>query len=357
MHSEMRAVRFVGRRLGMVSALAWVAVSLAVFGPVAAAAQGPTAEAIIKRGKLLCSGATANSPGFAMVDKSGQWKGMDVDICRAIAVALLGDDSKMTLVPVSFVQRFPALQSGDIDVIVKNTAVNLTRSTDLGLSASVPYFYTGVGVMVHKDLGVQRATDLDNPTVCVSSGTTLEKEAADFFGSHHKQYKLLSFENPNERDQAYAARRCDAVVNGFVQLAAIRAFSTPKAEDNVILPDVLSKEVDSAFVRRGDEQFLNIVNWTIYALIEAEELGLTSANVESRRNDPDPQVRQLLGTIPGVGKKLGLRESWALDVIRTVGNYGEIYNRNLGADSALKLDRGPNRLWNKGGLLFSPPFD
>jgi general L-amino acid transport system substrate-binding protein len=325
--------------------------------PAHAQAPGPTAEAIQKRGKLLCSGATANSPGFAMADPNGQWKGMDVDICRAIAIAILGDDSKLTLVPVSFVQRFPALQSGDIDVIVKNTALNLTRSTDLGLAYSWPYFYTGVGIMAYKDLGATKGADLDGATICVSSGTTLEKATADFFKSHGKKYRILSFENTNERDQAYIARRCDAIVNGFVQLAAIKAFSVPKPDDHVILPDVLTKEADSAFVRRGDELFLNIVNWTLFALYEAEELGITSANVDQRMSDPDPRVGRLLGTIPGVGKKLGLRETWVQDVIKRVGNYGEIYDRNLGAGSPLKLDRGYNRLWDKGGLMFSPPFD
>jgi general L-amino acid transport system substrate-binding protein len=282
---------------------------------------------------------------------------MDVDICRALAVAILGDDSKMTLVPVSFVQRFPALQSGDIDVIAKNTAWTLTRNTELGLEFSTPYFYTGVGILVYRSLGVSHGADLDGATVCVSSGTTLEKATADFFQKNKKAYKLLSFENGNERDQAYLAHRCDAIVNGFVQLAAIKAFSAPKPDEHVILPDFLGKEADGVLVRRGDEVFLNVVNWTIFALLEAEELGITAANVEARKSDADPRVQRLLGVTPGVGKKLGLRESWAYDVIKKVGNYGEIYDRNLGKDSALKLDRAYNRLWNQGGLMFSPPFD
>jgi general L-amino acid transport system substrate-binding protein len=328
-----------------------------LIGAGATSAQSPTLDAITKRGELLCSGATVNSPGFAVVDAKGDWKGLDIDICRALAVAILGDDKKLKLVPVSFVQRFPALQSSQIDVIAKNTAMNLTRTTDLGFMFSAPYLFTGNGIMVYKSLGVTKGTDLDGATICTTAGTTLEKATADFFTKNNKKYKLLTFENGNERDQAYLAKRCDAMVNGFEQLAAVRAFAAPNAADHVILPDALGKEVQGVVVRQGDDKFLNVVNWTIYALIEAEELGITSANVESKKSDPDPRVQKLLGITPGVGKKLGLRETWAYEVIKTVGNYGEIYNRNLGADSSLKLERRYNKPWNQGGIMYSPPFD
>ena len=320
-------------------------------------AQSPTLDAITKRGELLCSGATVNSPGFAVVDSKGEWSGLDVDICRALAVAILGDEKKVKLVPVDFVQRFPALQTGTIDVIAKNTAWNLTRNTELGLMFSTPYLYTGNGIMVYKSLGVTKGTDLDGATICTSAGTTLEKATADFFTKNNKKYKLLTFQNGNERDQAYFAHRCDAIVNGFEQLAAIRAFSAQNAGDHVILPDFLGKEIQGAVVRQGDDRFLNVVNWTIFALIEAEELGLTSQNVDSHKSDADPRVQKLLGVIPGVGKKLGLRETWAHDVIKKLGNYGEIYARNLGSGSKLNLDRRYNKPWNQGGLMYSPPFD
>ena len=323
----------------------------------AANGQSTTIDAIKSRGELLCSGATVNSPGFAVVDDKGEWKGLDVDICRAIAVAILGDDKKMKLVPVSFAQRFPALQGNNIDVIAKNTAMNLTRNTDLGLMFSAPYLFTGNGIMVYKSLGVTKGTDLDGATICTTAGTTLEKATADFFAKNKKTYKLLTFENGNERDKAYLAKRCDAMVNGFEQLAAVRAFSAPDAADHVILPDALGKEVQGVVVRQGDDKFLNVVNWTIFALIEAEELGITSANIDSKKNDADPRVQKLLGTQPGVGKKLGLRETWAYEVIKTVGNYGEIYDRNLGSGSQLKLDRRYNKPWNQGGIMYSPPFD
>ena len=338
----------------------WAALALGCIGLTAAGvtgAQSPTLDAITKRGELLCSGATVNSPGFAVVDAKGEWKGLDVDICRALAVAILGDDKKMKLVPVSFVQRFPALQSSQIDVIAKNTAMNLTRTTDLGFMFSTPYLFTGNGIMVYKSLGVTKGTDLDGATICTTAGTTLEKATADFFTKNNKKYKLLTFENGNERDQAYLAKRCDAMVNGFEQLAAVRAFAAPNAADHVILPDALGKEVQGVVVRQGDDKFLNVVDWTIFAMIEAEELGITSANVDSKKSDPDPRVQKLLGVTPGVGKKLGLRETWAYEVIKTVGNYGEIYNRNLGADSPLKLDRRYNKPWNQGGIMYSPPFD
>ena len=326
-------------------------------GTTGAHAQSPTLDAIVKRDQLLCSGATVNSPGFATLDAQGQWKGLDVDICRALAIAILGDNSKLKLVPVSFVQRFPALQSGDIDVIAKNTAWTLTRNTELGFEFSAPYLFTGNGIMVYKSLGVTKGTDLDGATICTSSGTTLEKAVADFFQRNNKTYKLLAFENGNERDQAYVNHRCDAMVNGFEQLAAVRAFSVPNPDDHVILPDFLGKEIQGVVVRQGDDQFFNVVNWTIFALTEAEELGLTSANVDARRNENDPRIQALLGVVPGVGKKLGLRESWAYDVIKRVGNYGEIYERNLGSQSALKLDRRLNRPWNQGGIFYSPPFN
>jgi general L-amino acid transport system substrate-binding protein len=349
----MGLMPFVGRA----TAFAALFAALVNWGSEPAAAQSPTVDAILKRGNLLCSGATVNSPGFAAADASGQWKGMDVDICRAIATAIFGDDTKMTLVPVSFVQRFPSLQSSDIDVIAKNTAFTLSRDTELGLEYSWPYFFTGVGIMVYKSLGVTKGADLDGATICVSSGTTLEKATADFFTRNHKKYKLLSFENGNERDQAYIAHRCDAIVNGFVQLAAIKAFSVPNADDHVILPDYLGKEMDGALVRQGDDKFLNIVNWTIFALLQAEELGINSKNIDEKRGDTDPAVQRFLGVTPGAGKGLGLPDTWAYNVIKKVGNYAEIFDRNLGSGSPLKLDRGYNKLWNQGGALYSPPFD
>lgn len=336
-------------------AAAALAAALAMGGT--ARAQSPTLEAVTKRGELLCSGATANSPGFAMLGANGEWSGLDVDVCKALAVAILGSPSKMKLVPVSFVQRFPALQSGDIDVIVKNTAWTLTRNTELGFQVTSPYLFTGNGIMVYKSLGVTKGTELDGATICTSSGTTLEKATADFFTKNNKRYKLLPFENTTERDQAYLAQRCDAIVNGFAQLAAIRAFAAKNAEDHVILPDFLGKEIQGALTRQGDERFFNVVNWTIFALIEAEELGVTAANVDEMKGSADPRVARLLGTTPGVGKKLGLRESWAYDVIKALGNYGEIFERNLGAKSPLKLDRGLSKPWSAGGVLYSPPFD
>jgi general L-amino acid transport system substrate-binding protein len=342
-------------RAARVSAI--VAGCIGLLASAGVQAQSPTLDAIAKRGELLCSGATVNSPGFAVVDAKGEWSGLDIDICKALTIAVLGDEKKLKLVPVSFVQRFPALQSGTIDVIVKNTAWTLTRNTELGFMFSMPYLFTGNGIMVYKSLGVTKGVDLDGATICTSAGTTLEKNTADFFTKNNKKYKLLSFENATERDQAYIAKRCDAIVNGFAQLAAIRAFSAPNKDDHIILNDFLGKEVQGAVVRQGDDKFLNVVNWLIFALTEAEELGITSANVDAKKSDADPRVQRLLGVTPGIGKKLGLRETWAAEVIKKVGNYGEVYSRNLGADSPLKLERGYNKPWNQGGVFYSPPFD
>jgi general L-amino acid transport system substrate-binding protein len=348
--------RHVRRKMARLTA-AMVIACVSVFAATVAGAQSPTLDAITKRGELWCSGATVNSPGFAVVDAKGVWTGLDIDICRALTVAILGDDTKLKLVPVSFVQRFPALQGSTIDVIVKNTAWNLTRNTELGFMFSTPYLFTGNGIMVYKSLGVTKGADLDGATVCTSAGTTLEKATADFFTKNNKKYKLLAFENGNERDQAYLAHRCDAMVNGFEQLAAVRAFAATNAADHIILPDALGKEVQGVVVRQGDDRFLNVVNWTIFALIEAEELGITSANVDAHKADADPRVQKLLGVVPGVGKKLGLRETGAYEVIKKVGNYGEIYERNLGSGSPMKLERRYNKPWNQGGILYSPPFD
>lgn len=348
-----------GRRFrlgGWLRRAAACCIGVAALTSAQAFAQSPTVDAIVKRGVLLCSGVTANYPGFAEVDAKGEWVGLDVDICRALATVILGDKSKIKMEPVSYVQRFTALQAGNIDVITKNTTWTLSRNTELGVMFSAPYLFTGDGFLVRKSTGATKGADLNGATVCMSSGTTLEQAVADFFTTHKITYKPLGFDNTVERDKAYIAGRCDVVASFIPGLAGIR-LRADKPDDHVILPDYIGKEIISVGVRQGDDRFLNIVNWTIFALLEAEELGITSANVDERRSDPAPAVRRLLGVTPGVGKKLGLRETWAYDLIKQNGNYAEIYDRTIGSKSPFKLDRGLSRLWKDGGALYSPTFE
>lgn len=322
-----------------------------------AMAQSPTVDAIKKRDHLLCSGVTANYLGFDVVDAKGEEAGLDVDMCRSIATAVLGDRTKIKMVPMNYLQRFTAIQAGNIDVITKNTTWTLSRNTEIGLMFSSPYMFTGDVFMVRKDSGIKKGVDLAGGTICMSAGTTLEQLVADFFTGHKLTYKPLVFENTDERDKALFAGRCDASASNAPGLAGVRSRSS-NPDDWVILPDFFGKEIMSAGVRQDDVKFYNIVNWTIFALLEAEEIGVTQANVDALHNDQSsPAVRRLLGVIPGIGKRLGLRETWAYDVIKQNGNYGEIYDRNFGSKSSLKLDRGYSRLWKDGGALYSPSVD
>ncbi len=340
-------------RTGKVLALG---ATLLVFGNLSAGAQTPTVDAIKARDHLLCSGVTSNLEGFAVPDDKGEWYGIDVDMCKAIASTVLGDSKKIKMVPLSYVQRFPALQAGNVDVIAKNTTWTMTRNTELGIMFSTPYLFTGLGFMTNKKLGVKTGVELKGATVCMAAGTTLEQGVADFFAEKKVAYKPLGFENVAERDKAYLGGRCDAVASFIPGLAALRLRASAPA-DEIILPDVLGKEIISVGVRQGDEKFFNIVNWTIFALLEAEELGITSENIDQMKNDPRPAVRRFLGITPGIGKKLGLRETWAYDVIKQNGNYKQIYDRNLGDNSKLKMDRALSKLWRDGGSLYSPSFE
>ncbi|MBS0221793.1 MAG: amino acid ABC transporter substrate-binding protein [Proteobacteria bacterium] len=320
-------------------------------------AQSQTVDAIKKRGHLLCSGVTANYAGFDVVQPNGEEVGFDVDICRAVATSILGDRTKFKTVPMNYLQRFTALQSGNIDLIAKNTTWTLSRNTEIGVMFTSPYLFTGDAFMVRKDSGIKKGVDLAGGTVCMSAGTTLEQLVSDFFTGHKLQYKPIAYENTTERDKAFFAGRCDASAGFIPGLAGSRAQSG-KPDDYIILDDVFGKEIISAGVRPDDVKYYNIVNWTIFALLEAEELGITQANVDSMRNEQStPAVKRLLGVIPGVGKRLGLRETWAYEVIKQNGNYAEIYERNIGSKSPLKMDRGYSRLWKDGGTLYSPSVD
>ncbi|MEM8774040.1 MAG: amino acid ABC transporter substrate-binding protein [Pseudomonadota bacterium] len=342
--------------------LSWIAAAIAALGLSgsggAAVAESPTLKAVKDRGTLLCSGHNGSYFGFVEVNDKNEWKGLDIDLCRALTVAVLGDKDKNQIVPLSWAQRFPALQSGDVDVVIKATGWTMGRDTELGLQFSLPYFFGGAQMMVRKELGVNSAQELDGGTVCVAAGTTIERIVADHLKSENVEHTMVSFEKTAEVIGAYKAGRCDAYAAWGPAIAVLLANQFEDADQHVILGDKLSAEPISAAMRQGDEEWVDIVNWMLAALIKAEELGVTQANVEEMAtNPPNPTVARLLGTNPGMGERLGLRETWAKEMIAAMGNFGEIYDRNLGEGSPYKLERGLNNLWSNGGVIYTPILD
>jgi general L-amino acid transport system substrate-binding protein len=331
------------------------AVAALALGAVAGSAQaGPTLDAIKQRGQLVC-GVNTGLGGFSLPDSAGKWTGLDVDICKAVAAAIFGDGEKVKWVPLTAQQRFTALQTGEVDILSRNTTWTLSRDTQLGLNFAGITFYDGQGFMVPKKLGVKSAKELNGATVCVQPGTTTELNLADYFRANNMTFKPVVIEALQEVNAAFFSGRCDVYTTDASGLASIRKNDAPKGEsDNyVILPEIISKEPLGPSIRHGDDQLLDIVKWTVYALIEAEEYGITKANVEQQaKESKNPAVQRLLGTTAGNGKAIGLDEAWVVNIIKTVGNYGEIYERNI---VPLGLPRGVNNLWNKGGLMYAPP--
>lgn len=335
---------------------ALVAAALAM--PQVAAAESATVKQIQERGSLLCSGHNGSYFGFVEVNDKNEWKGLDIDLCRALTTAILGDPNAIQIVPLSWAQRFPALQSGDVDVIIKATGWTMGRDTELGLQFSMPYFFGGTQFMAHGALGVTEAAGLAGGVVCVEAGTTIERLAANYLATIKVEHTMVPYESQAELRAAYLANRCDAFAGWGPNLAVLRATELENPDAHVILNDQLSSEPISAAMREGDEGFVDVVNWMIAALMIAEEEGITAANVEEMAaNPPNPRVARLLGVDPGMGSRLGLRETWAREMIAVVGNFEEIYDRNLGKDSPYKLDRGLNSLWSEGGVLYAPILD
>lgn len=322
-----------------------------------ASAQSVTLDAIKQRGTLQCSTIAGGSPGFFELDDKGRWNGFNSEICRSVATAILGSPDKAVFVPLSWPQRFPALQSGNVDIVVNHTSWTLQRNTALGFQFSLPYFFGGTQFMIKKKAGVTSADQLNGATVCVPAGTTTERLAADYLTSKKLTFKMLPFEKTEDARAAYIADRCDTIAGWGPTLAVFGVRRSNDAAQNIVLPEVLTNEPVSAVLRQGDERFLILVNWVIASLIEAEEIEITSANIESMKDSSDPRVARLLGKQPGLGKGLGLRDTWAYDVIKYNGNYSEIFARNLGAESRYKLPRGLTKLWKDGGVLYAPVFD
>ena len=328
-----------------------------VLGLAAAPAQaGKTVEAIKARGQLIC-GVNTGLAGFSSADSQGNWSGLDVDVCKAIAAAMLGDASKVKYVPLNAQQRFTALQSGEIDILSRNTTWTLTRDASLGMNFTNTTYYDGQGFMVPSKGKIKSAKQLKGATVCVQSGTTTEKNLTDFSRANKLDIKPVVFEKQEASTSAYFSGRCQAFTTDASGLASIRNKEAKVPAEHLILPELISKEPLGPSVRRGDDEFFAIAKWVIYALIEAEEYGITQANVDAMKTQTDdPAIGRILGSTEDTGKLLGLDKEWAARAIKATGNYGEIFERNVGPNSALGVPRGINNLWNKGGIMYAPPI-
>jgi len=335
--------------------LAPVALALSALAISAPAQAGKTLDAVKARGQLSC-GVNTSAPGFSAADSQGKWTGLDVDYCRAVAAAVLGDANKVKFVPLNSQQRFAALQAGEVDILARNTTWSLTRDASLGAVFVGINYFDGQGFMVPKKLNVTDAKKLNGATVCVQSGTTSERNVADFFGAHKMKYKSVVFDTTEATQSAFFGGRCQVYTTDMSDLAGART-RAPKPDDYTILPNIVSKEPLGPSVRRGDDEWFQIARWTLFALLEAEEMGLTQANVDKQKaSNKDPNVMRLLGASEDTGKLLGLDKDWAYRVVKQVGNYGESFEKHMGPNSPLQLPRGVNNLWTKGGLMYAPPI-
>ena len=340
-------------KLSKLSTLAAAAAALVTLTATPAHA-GKTIDAIKARGQVIC-GVNPSLPGFAAADSQGNWTGFDVDICKAVSATLLSDATKVKWTPLNASQRFAALQAGEIDVLSRNTTWTLTRDASLGLNFTGVTYYDGQGFMVTKKSKITSAKQLKGATVCVQSGTTTEKNLADYSKAMKLNMKPVVFETQEATNKAYFTGRCQVYTTDASGLASVRNKEATNPADHLILPDLISKEPLGPSVRRGDDEWFAIVKWVVFALIEAEEYGITQANVDQMKSSTDPVVQRILGTSEDTGKLLGLDKEWAYRAIKAVGNYGEMFERNLGPNSTLKLPRGANNLWSKGGLIYAPP--
>jgi len=323
-------------------------------GLVAQPASAQTLKTIKDRGMLSC-GVSQGLPGFSSPDDKGNWTGLDVDICRAIAAVVLDDPSKIKFVPLSAKDRFTALQSGEIDVLSRNTTWTLSRDTALGANFTGVTYYDGQGFMVKKSLKVNSALELSSASVCVQTGTTTELNLADYFKGNNMKYEVITFGTNDETVKAYESGRCDVFTTDVSALYADR-LKLANPSDHLVLPEVISKEPLGPMVRHGDDQWFDIVKWTLFAMIDAEELGVTQKNVDEMAKSDKPELKRAFGTDGNFGEQLGLTKDWFSRIIKAVGNYGEAFDRNVGAGSKLQIARGVNQLWSKGGIQYAPPI-
>ena len=322
-------------------------------GVSATAASATTLEDVQAKGFVQC-GVSQGLPGFSNPDSAGAWSGLDVDYCRAVAAAIFGDAEAVRFTPLSAKERFTALQSGEVDILSRNTTWTMSRDTQLGLNFAGVTYYDGQGFMVRESLGVTSALELSGAAVCTNTGTTTELNVADFFRAHNMEYQIVAFEKADEVVQAYDAGRCDVYTTDASGLYAQRLKLTNPGE-HIVLPEIISKEPLGPVVRQGDEQWFDIARWVIIALVNAEELGVTQANVQEMLTSENPEVRRLLGVEGAFGEGIGISNQWALNAITAVGNYGEVFARNVGPETELGIARGVNALWTEGGLMYGPP--
>jgi general L-amino acid transport system substrate-binding protein len=337
------------RRSLVLTAVMLLAMLIAGSPPVRA----QTLKAVQERGTLNC-GVGQGLLGFSSQDDKNNWSGLDVDICRAVAAAILGDPAKVTFTPLDAASRFDALQSGKIDMLSRNSTWTMSRETSLGLMFAGVAYYDGQGFLVRRESGVDTALQLGGKTVCTQAGTTSELNLADYFRANEMPLKILQVGTAEESRTAYDERKCDVLTSDVSQLYAER-LKLGSPDSHVILPEVISKEPLGPVVRQGDDQWFNLVKWTLYALINAEELGVKSATIDDALKSGDPNIRRLVGTEGEFGQQLGLANDWAARAVRATGNYGEIYERNVGTQSRLSIPRGLNALWTKGGIQYAPP--
>ena len=332
-----------------------VAGSLLAVSALPVAHAGATLDAVKAKGFVQC-GVSTGLAGFSAADEKGNWTGIDVDICRAVAAAVFGDAKKVKYTPLTAKERFTALQSGEIDMLSRNTTWTLTRDTNLGLNFAGVNYYDGQGFLVSKKLGVKSAKELDGAAVCIQAGTTTELNLADYFRANGMSYTPITYDKSDESVKGFENGRCDVLTSDQSQLYALR-IKLSKPGDAIVLPEVISKEPLGPVVRNGDEDWLKIVRWTVFAMVNAEEMGVNSKNVDEIRKDTkDPGKQRLLGLNGIGGQGLKLSNEWAYYIIKEVGNYGEIFDRNVGKDSPLGIARGLNALWNKGGIQYAPPI-
>ena len=313
-----------------------------------------TLSTVKKRGKLVC-GVSTGIPGFSAADSKGVWKGIDVDFCRAVAAAVLGNAKKVKFVPLTAKERFTAVSSGEVDVLSRSTTWTLTRDASLGLNFAGINYYDGQGFLVKKSLGVKSATELDGASVCIQAGTTTELNLNDYFKNNGMKYEAITYDTSSQTLVGFEKGRCDVLTSDQSQLYGVKS-KLRKPSSAMVLPEVISKEPLGPVVRQGDDVWFNIIKWTMYALTEAEEIGITSKNVDKMKKNKDPKIRRLLGLEGKGGKQLKLRKDWAYQIIKQVGNYGESFEANVGENTPLGIRRGLNALWKDGGLMYAMPI-
>jgi general L-amino acid transport system substrate-binding protein len=311
-----------------------------------------TLDSVRKKGYVQC-GVNTGLAGFSLPDSKGVWRGIDVDVCRAVAAAVLGDAGKVRYTPLTAQQRFTALQSGEVDILSRNTTWTLTRDTSLGLNFVGVNYYDGQGFMVQRKANVKSAKQLNGATICLQPGTTNELNVADWFRANNMKFKAVVIEKLEEVLNAYLAGRCDVYTTDHSGLIALRQTRMPKPDEHVILPEIISKEPLGPAVRHGDDRWFDIVKWSMFAMVEAEELGVGSKNIDQQAKAPSPSIQRFVGASGDLGKLLGLDNRWAVNIVKQVGNYGESFDANL---KPLGFERGMNKLWNQGGLMYAPPI-